>query len=82
MLVGIDKRTTVQHLLETTCNKRQLNPRDHYVRIKPLGSMDDKFVVPERHQLVKQLVRIDIFAAKYRSKNSVTFLMVITLKKH
>ncbi|XP_041354996.1 protein still life, isoforms C/SIF type 2-like isoform X2 [Gigantopelta aegis] len=55
MLVGIDKRTTVQHLLETTCNKRQLNPRDHYVRIKPLGSMDDKFVIPEKHQLVKQL---------------------------
>ncbi|XP_048240466.1 protein still life, isoform SIF type 1-like isoform X4 [Haliotis rufescens] len=55
MLVGIDKRTTVRDLLESTCNKRQLNPRDHYVRIKPLGAPDNKFLIPDRHACIKSL---------------------------
>ncbi|PVD27952.1 hypothetical protein C0Q70_10528 [Pomacea canaliculata] len=55
MLIGVDKGTSVRDLLEATCSKRQLNPRDHYVRIKPMGSTDDKFVIPDRHDLVKKL---------------------------
>ncbi|KAL8579618.1 hypothetical protein ACOMHN_025571 [Nucella lapillus] len=55
MLIGVDKGTSVRDLLESTCTKRQLNPRDHYVRIKPMGSNDDKFVIPDRHDIVKKL---------------------------
>ncbi|XP_070190492.1 protein still life, isoform SIF type 1-like isoform X2 [Littorina saxatilis] len=55
MLIGVDKGTTVRDLLESTCNKRQLNPREHYVRIKPMGSTDDKFVIPDKHAIVKTL---------------------------
>ncbi|XP_076466563.1 protein still life, isoform SIF type 1-like isoform X2 [Babylonia areolata] len=55
MLIGVDKGTSVRDLLESTCTKRQLNPRDHYVRIKPMGSTDDKFVIPDRHDIVKKL---------------------------
>lgn len=56
MLIGVDRGTSVQDLLEITCSKRQLNPRDHYVRIKPLGSTDNTFVIPDRHENIKKLV--------------------------
>lgn len=56
MLIGVDKGTSVRDLLESTCSKRQLNPREHYVRIKPMGSTDDRFVIPDKHELVKKLV--------------------------
>ncbi|CAL1547658.1 unnamed protein product [Lymnaea stagnalis] len=55
MLIGVDRGTSVQDLLEITCNKRQLNPRDHYVRIKPLGSTDNTFVIPDKHENIKKL---------------------------
>ncbi|XP_050393235.1 protein still life, isoform SIF type 1 isoform X3 [Patella vulgata] len=55
ILVGVDKQTAVKDLLESVCNKRQLNPRDHYVRIKPVGSQDDRFIVPDRHESIKRL---------------------------
>ncbi|XP_012937622.1 protein still life, isoform SIF type 1 isoform X2 [Aplysia californica] len=55
MLIGVDRGTSVQDLLQMTCNKRQLNPRDHYVRIKPLGSTDNTFVIPDKHENIKKL---------------------------
>ena len=60
MLIGVDRGTSVQDLLEMTCSKRQLNPRDHYVRIKPLGSTDNTFVIPDKHENIKKLVSDDI----------------------
>ncbi|ESO93240.1 hypothetical protein LOTGIDRAFT_232689 [Lottia gigantea] len=55
LLVGVDKQTAVKDLLESVCNKRQLNPRDHYVRIKPVGSQDDRFIIPDRNESIKRL---------------------------
>ncbi|XP_055889576.1 protein still life, isoform SIF type 1-like isoform X3 [Biomphalaria glabrata] len=55
MLIGVDRGTSVQDLLEITCSKRQLNPRDHYVRIKPLGSTDNTFLIPDKHENIKKL---------------------------
>ncbi|CAG5121636.1 unnamed protein product, partial [Candidula unifasciata] len=55
MLIGVDKGTSVQDLLEITCSKRQLNPRDHYVRIKPFGSTDNTFIIPDKHENIKKL---------------------------
>ncbi|CAG5118110.1 unnamed protein product, partial [Candidula unifasciata] len=55
MLIGVDRGTSVQDLLEMTCSKRHLNPRDHYVRIKPLGSTDNTFVIPDKHENIKKL---------------------------
>ena len=58
MLIGVDSRTSVRDLLWSTCAKRHLNPHEHYVRIKPMGSVDDKFVIPSKQDIVKNLVRL------------------------
>ncbi|KAL3882118.1 hypothetical protein ACJMK2_028489, partial [Sinanodonta woodiana] len=51
--VRIHKITTVQDILEYVCNWRQLNPRDHYVRVKLPGVAD--FVYPDRNENVRKM---------------------------
>ncbi|KAL5009978.1 hypothetical protein ScPMuIL_012283, partial [Solemya velum] len=54
-LVGVDKRTTVQQLLESVCNKRQLNPEDHYVRVKLPDTPPGVYAVPDKNLTIKQI---------------------------
>ncbi|KAK3097345.1 hypothetical protein FSP39_008828 [Pinctada imbricata] len=55
ILVGVDKRTTVQDLLESVCSKRQLNPCDHYVRIKLPNTPPGNYTIPDSQENIKRL---------------------------
>ncbi len=46
---------TVQEVLEATCNKRQLNPNDHFLRFKLHGA--DSYRVPEKSVYMEHEVR-------------------------
>ena len=51
---------TVQEVLEAACNKRQLNPNDHFLRFKIHGS--DSYKVPDKssymeHEVFDSFVR-------------------------
>ena len=54
--VGIKKTTTADDILQTVCSRRQLNPRDHYVRIKLPGTADGTYHFPEKNENIKKLV--------------------------
>ncbi|XP_021361265.1 protein still life, isoform SIF type 1-like [Mizuhopecten yessoensis] len=55
ILVGVDKKTSVQHLLESVCSKRQLNPSDHYVRIKMPNAPQGNYYIPDMQDNIKKL---------------------------
>ncbi len=44
--MGISDKMTVQEVLEAACNKRQLNPNDHFLRYKLHGA--EGYKVPEK----------------------------------
>ena len=56
MTLGISKRTTVTDILEYTCNKRQLDPRDHYVRVKLQGSAVGVYLYPSKTDSIRKMV--------------------------
>ena len=48
---------SVQEVLEAVCNKRQLNPNDHFIRLK-LGQ--DSYRIPEKSSFMENEVRYSI----------------------
>ena len=55
VVVGISEKMTVAEVLEMACNKRQLNPTDHFIRIKMPGS--ESYKIPEKSLLLSSEVR-------------------------
>lgn len=53
--LGISKRTTVTDILEFVCNKRQLSPRDHYVRVKLQGTAEGAYVYPGKTDSIRKM---------------------------
>ena len=56
MTLGISKRTTVTDILDYVCNKRQLDPRDHYVRVKLTGSAEGAYLYPGKTDSIRKMV--------------------------
>ena len=54
LIVGITERMSVCEVLEIACNKRQLNPTDHFMRFKMAGS--DSHKIPETSALLSSEV--------------------------
>lgn len=54
IVVGLSEKMTVQEVLESACNKRQLNPTDHFMRLKLNGI--DNFKIPEKSTLLQSEV--------------------------
>lgn len=49
---------TVQDVLETACNKRQLNPNDHFVSLKvPNTGSSNQDYVPDKMSFMEKQVR-------------------------
>ena len=53
-VLGIAEKMTVQEVLEAACNKRQLNPNDHFIRFKLPGV--DNFKIPEKSSFMENEV--------------------------
>ncbi|XP_060603385.1 protein still life, isoform SIF type 1-like isoform X2 [Ruditapes philippinarum] len=53
--VGIKKSTNAEDVLTYVCNKRQLNPRDHYVRVRLQGAPEGSYQYPNRTENIKKL---------------------------
>ncbi|KAL4232685.1 T-lymphoma invasion and metastasis-inducing protein 1 [Mactra antiquata] len=53
--VGIKKATTAEDVLLSVCNKRQLNPRDNFVRVRLQGAPEGSFQYPNKHENIKKL---------------------------
>lgn len=54
LVIGVSDKMSVQEVLEATCNKRQLNPNDHFVRLKLSGN--DNFKIPEKSAFMENEV--------------------------
>ena len=48
--IGISEKMTVQEVLESACNKRQLNPTDHFIRLEVPGT-HNTYKIPEKTAL-------------------------------
>ncbi|XP_053396919.1 protein still life, isoform SIF type 1-like isoform X1 [Mercenaria mercenaria] len=53
--VGIKKSTTAEDVLTYVCNRRQLNPRDHYVRVRLQGAPEGSYQYPNSTENIKKL---------------------------
>ncbi|XP_052808753.1 protein still life, isoform SIF type 1-like isoform X2 [Mya arenaria] len=53
--VGIKKTTTADDVLLAVCNRRQLNPRDHFVRVRLQGAPEGSYQYPDRTENIKKL---------------------------
>ena len=58
VMVGIKKATTAEDVLLCVCNRRQLDPRDHYVRVRLQGAPEGSYQYPNKSENVKKLVSI------------------------
>ena len=58
VVVGISDKMTVQEVLEGACNKRQLNPNDHFIRLKLPGP--ENFKIPEKPSFMENEVRVGV----------------------
>ena len=54
----VNKQTTIEKLLESVCSKRQLNPADHYVRLKLPNTPPGSYSIPEMQESIKKLVSL------------------------
>ncbi|XP_052239037.1 protein still life, isoform SIF type 1-like isoform X5 [Dreissena polymorpha] len=53
--MGIKKSTTAEDVLLTVCSRRQLNPRDHYVRVRLQGAPEGSYQYPDRKENIRKL---------------------------
>ncbi|XP_064601963.1 protein still life, isoform SIF type 1-like isoform X2 [Liolophura sinensis] len=53
VVVCVDDQMCVQELLEAVCNKRQLDPRDHFVRFRVAGS-SNSYSVPDKSDYISK----------------------------
>ena len=60
-MIGVHEKMTVQDVLEVACNKRQLNPNDHYIRFKMPGHLDN-FRVPDKTIFLEKEVSFSLFS--------------------
>ena len=51
----VTEKMTVGEVLETACNKRQLNPTDHFMRFRMPGT--ESYKLPEASALLSSEVR-------------------------
>lgn len=58
VMVGIKKSTTAEDVLLLVCNRRQLNPQDHYVRVRLQGAPEGSYQYPNKGENIKKLVSI------------------------
>ena len=58
--MGISEKMTVQEVLEGACNKRQLNPNDHFIRLKLPGV--ENFKIPEKSAFMENEVSLAVIA--------------------
>lgn len=62
LLVKVNKQSTAQDLLESVCNKRQLDPLDHYVRITQSDTPPNTYIVLDPKDNIKNMVGFINFA--------------------
>uniref|UniRef100_A0A8W8JLZ7 T-lymphoma invasion and metastasis-inducing protein 2 n=1 Tax=Magallana gigas TaxID=29159 RepID=A0A8W8JLZ7_MAGGI len=55
LLVKVNKQSTAQDLLESVCNKRQLDPLDHYVRITQSDTPPNTYIVLDPKDNIKNM---------------------------
>ena len=60
--MGISDKMTVQEVLEAACNKRQLNPNDHFLRFKVHGS--ESYKVPDKSTYMEHEVSLYNFVCE------------------
>ena len=56
LLVKVDQQSTAQDLLDSVCNKRQLDPLDHYVRITQSDTPPNTYIVLDPKDNIKSMV--------------------------
>lgn len=55
-MVGIQKSTTAEDVLNLVCSRRQLDPRDHYVRVRLQGAPEGSYKYPNKQENIKKMV--------------------------
>ena len=58
-MLGISDKMVVQEVLEASCNRRQLNPNDHFLRMK-LPNNGDSYKIPDKNAVLEHEVNTEV----------------------